>query len=91
MFDKMYLYYISCSVAYTETISYQVLDEPKSYTTTNNILTAFTMTYEKNKIKTADDVIDLMAAAREAFEKTYPDYSGRITNFIMLGYTKLDE
>lgn len=89
--NKMYLYYISCSIAYTETVSYQILDETKSYTCPSSMSTAFTMTYEKNKIKTADDIIDLIAAARDTFEKTYPEYKDKIVNFIMLGYTRLDE
>lgn len=93
MFNKLYQYYVTMSVQYEQEESYTLptSDIEHKYTAHNSLTAAMVLSYDKGKIKTFEDVKELQEVCKTAFIENNPEYTDKITNFMLIGFTKLDE
>lgn len=93
MFTKFYQYYVTMSVQYEQEESYTLptSDIEHKYTAHNSLTAAMVLSYDKGKFKTFEDVQELQDVCKKAFLEKNPEYNDKITSFMLLGFTKLDE
>ena len=93
MFNKLYQYYVTMTVQYEKEESYTtpISGEEHKYNARNSLTAGMVLSYNKGKLKTFEDVQELQDVCKKAFLEKNPEYNDKITSFMLLGFTKLDE